>query len=130
MKTNKFKKVCTVITTALLMFATQATAGGWTNWFTIQELGYHSDGTGIASSNIGHFVIVPDGTVENLDSCGSASLYASQSMGSAAAQPTTQYYNQMAKLATLAYTAGWQVRVYLDGCETHPRFKSVEIQKP
>ncbi len=114
-----------------LFLSVPAMATGWTNWFTIDSLKFVYDGVESASSQSGSLIIIPVGTVENTVSCSTTDGYLRSDI--APSSTTGDASNRLAfdKLATLAYTAGWQARVYLSDCQyNRPRFKALEIKKP
>ncbi len=123
-----------IIAAFCLFFSVPAMAAGWTNWFTISHIGHGISETSVGvSSSSGKFFIYPDGTVENLDSCSSSDAYgfAEVNLDSTNQWPTG--VKDLIKLATLAYTAGWQVRLYLNGCNgatPRPHARAIEIKKP
>ncbi len=118
-----------VIAIFCLFLSVPAMAGGWTNWFTIDTLGYdfHHHDTSHA-----YFYVVPAGTVENPDSCTSTTRYAAGANHTTNSVATSVNAREISKLPTLAYTAGWQMRVYLNGCafNAFPDARIIEIKKP
>ncbi len=122
-----------IIAAFCLFISVPAMAAGWTNWFTISHIGHGVSETSVGTSNQnGKFFIYPDGTVENLDSCTSSDAYGFAEVNY---NNTNQWYAMIQdsiKLATLAYTAGWQVRLYINGCDgatSRPYAKAIEIKK-
>lgn len=111
-----------------LLISIPAMAAGWTNWFTIDSLGYDFYKTDAAYA---FAYVIPDGTVENPDLCGSSSQYVLAESHNTATVAASNNAKESSKLPTLAYTAGWQVRLYLNGCQFgFPHAYAVEIKKP
>ncbi len=117
-----------IIATFLLFLSVPAMAGTWTNWFTVDSLIYDYSVTDPVHTL---FFIVPDGTVENPESCTSSAKYilpnvshANNTAGDVANRKDSS------RLPTLAYTAGWQVRVHLNGCSFgSPLVTAIEIKR-
>ncbi len=117
-----------IIATFCLLLSVPAMAAGWTNWFTIDSLGYDHY---LTNTTITFFYIIPDGTIENPDLCSSSTKYVGGSVQTTISVGEAIGKIELSKLPTLAYTAGWQIRVYLSGCNNNePFIKSVEIKKP
>ncbi len=134
MTTNRWFNALKIlgISLVLLSFANVATAGSWTNWFTIDKIRWSSHVDTGTTSSYGAIMVYPDGTVENLLGCAVSDAY----IGSQTPTEATSFiyvYQELTKLVTLAYTAGWQIRLYLNSCEgSGPRnhFHTVELKKP
>ncbi len=117
-----------LIATFCLFLSIPAMAASWTNWFTIDTLGYDLYQT---NSTQAFFYIIPTGTVENPESCTSTSKYALGATSTSTTTPAALNNKEISKLPTLAYTAGWQIRLYLNGCEFNlPNGYMVEVKKP
>ncbi len=117
-----------VIAVFCLFLSIPAMAAGWTNWFTIDTLGYDNYLTDVDYS---FFYIIPVGTVENPDSCSTPSKYVAGLTHHTFNVAQAANRREVSKLPTLAYTAGWQIRVYLSTCDLNlPNIKAIEIKKP
>ncbi len=115
-----------VLSVSMLVAANVASADGWTNWFNISKLG-----NGLSGSEWS-FYIYPDGGGQDINSCGASDYYAASNYNVNNSQVEgTNVRDNLLKLASLAYTAGWQVRIYAQGCNgTRNAFWLIEVQKP
>ncbi len=130
MKIKSWKKMMKVIlvSLALMGFANGAMAGTWTGWFSIDKLRWSTIADTGTTSGLGGVLVFPIGTLDNPLSCTGTDAYLSASQNA-----TQTLYKELSKMATLAYTAGWQVRVYIDACAgpgSRPHFHTIEIKKP
>ncbi len=117
-----------VIAAFCLILSVPAIAGTWTNWFTIDSLGYDLYNQGGSEA---YFYIVPSGSVENPNSCTDTSHYVLGSTHSSHTVGDSLNKKETSKLPTLAYTAGWQIRLSIVGCQhNRPQANSIEIKKP
>ncbi len=118
-----------IVAAFCLFLSMPAIAGGWTNWFTIDTLGYD---LALTDGSHAFFYIIPDGTIENPDLCSSTTKYVGgANNGASASVGNTGNNREISKLPTLAYTAGWQIRLHLGGCSFNlPYANAVEIKKP
>ncbi len=114
-----------VISLGMMFLANGAMAADqWTNWFTITQL-EAEQGTNAAI----WFGIYAD-TIDTSQGCSTNDKYLFPSFNESSATGNHSSKEQLYKLATLAYTGGWQVRLYLSNCiNNRPAAYRIQIKK-